>query len=86
SNRDGYGARVTLEAGGRRQAKECHADGSIFSSSDSRLVFGLGSSESIESATIRWPSGCEETVRGLAARRYHLWVEGVGLVTPGAGR
>ena len=86
SNRDAYGARVTVEAGSRRQVKECHADGSIFSSSDARLVFGLGSSSSVEAATVRWPSGREETLRGLAASRYHLWVEGVGLVSPGAAR
>ncbi|MGH7149459.1 MAG: ASPIC/UnbV domain-containing protein, partial [Planctomycetota bacterium] len=86
SNRDAYGTRVTVEAGGRRQVKETHADGSIFSSSDARLVFGLGSSESVEAAGVRWPSGREEAVRGLPAGRYHLWVEGVGLVTSGAGR
>src|SRR5206468_4115238 len=43
SNRDGYGARVTAQAGERRLVRLCHADGSYLSSSDPRVHFGLGS-------------------------------------------
>src|SRR5207244_67286 len=36
SNRDGYGALVTIRAGGRTMVRHCHADGSYLSSSDKR--------------------------------------------------
>jgi len=77
SNRDAAGARVWLESGGRTQVKEVHASGSIFSSSDSRLHFGLGAATVVDEVRIRWPSG-EQTERvNLAADRYHVVIEGV---------
>ncbi|HET6201994.1 MAG TPA: FG-GAP-like repeat-containing protein [Planctomycetota bacterium] len=86
SNRDAYGVRVALDAGGRRQVKESHADGSIFSSSDARLVFGLGSADRVDAATVRWPSGREERAGDLEVGRYHLWIEGAGVVGGSARR
>ena len=42
SNRDAVGARVTVEAGGRRQVADRFGGGSYQSASDPRLHFGLG--------------------------------------------
>jgi hypothetical protein len=75
SNRDANGARVTVTAGARTQVKEAHASGSIFSSSDPRVHFGLGNTDSVDELTIRWPSGKETTVTDVAADRYLLIVE-----------
>lgn len=61
SNRNGYGALVTVEAGGRRQTLVCHADGSYLSSSDSRVHVGLGQA-SFAKITVRWPAGGTNTV------------------------
>jgi dUTPase len=42
SNRDGIGAKVTVQAGGRRQRTEVRGDGSYMSHRDTRAHFGLG--------------------------------------------
>ena len=78
SNRDAYGARVLIEAGGRRLLREVHAGSSYLASQDPRLRVGLPG-EGPASATIRWPSGRVEEVQGLAAGAYHLVREGAGI-------
>ena len=76
SNRDAAGARVWLESGGRTQVKEVHASGSIFSSSDPRLHFGLAASTVVDAIRIRWPSGEKTVLVNLPADRYHVVKEG----------
>jgi hypothetical protein len=86
SNRDAAGTRVSLSAGARRQGKEAHASGSIFSSSDRRLLFGLGSAERADQIRIRWPSGQETILEAVPADRYLIVVEGIeGSLEPAAG-
>ena len=78
SNRSGYGARITVEAGGRRQVREVRAARSYQSSSDSTVHIGLGTAGSVESLCVRWPSG---RVEQFAVQRVdHLLtvVEGKG--------
>jgi hypothetical protein len=80
SNRDGIGARVTLEAGGQRQVREVHADGSYLSHSDRRAHFGLGQALGAASVEVRWPSGTVDRLSNVAADR-RVWIEeGRGLV------
>jgi hypothetical protein len=68
SNRDGYGAIVTVVAGGRRLMRHCHADGSYLSSSDRRLHFGLGNATSA-TVTVRWPAGHVDIYRDVKCDR-----------------
>lgn len=75
SNRDALGARVVLTSGPLRQMKEVHTSGSFLSSSDPRLLFGLGERDAADEVRIRWPSGHEERYRNLGAGEYHLIVE-----------
>jgi hypothetical protein len=63
SNRDGFGARVRVTAGGRTQTAVCRASHSYCASSDPRLHFGLGTTEKVDSIEIRWPGGATETIR-----------------------
>ncbi|HEY7699231.1 MAG TPA: CRTAC1 family protein, partial [Vicinamibacteria bacterium] len=77
SNREAAGARVRVSARGREQAKEAHASGSVLSSSDPRLLFGLGTAAAAEELRIRWPGGTETHLRALPADRYYVVVEGV---------
>jgi hypothetical protein len=63
SNRDGIGARVTVQAGARRQRTEVRGDGSYISHSDIRPRFGLGSAARVDRIEIRWPSGTVDTAR-----------------------
>ena len=56
-NRDGFGAKVTVTAGGRIQRAEARCPTSYVFQSDPRLHFGLGTVSSIDRVEIRWPSG-----------------------------
>ena len=79
SNRDAYGARVLIEAGGRRLLREVHAGSSYLASQDPRLRVGLPGADEGARVTIRWPSGRVEEVEGLAAGAYHFVREGAGI-------
>jgi hypothetical protein len=72
SNRQGIGARLVAETpSGKRRTRFVQAGNSYLSSSDPRVVFGLGEEDSIRRLTISWPSGIVQTVDGLAGARYH---------------
>ena len=75
SNRDGYGATVTVTVGGKRLVRHCHTDGSYLSASDPRVHFGLGSATKIECAMVRWPSGKQQTLTGLEVDHYQTVTE-----------
>jgi hypothetical protein len=57
SNRDGVGARVTVESSNRRQLAWRTGGGSYQSASDPRLHFGLGTADHVDSVEVTWPSG-----------------------------
>jgi len=74
SNRDGFGARVEITSadpnGGKEnftQYAEVRAGSSFESSSDPRLHFGLGSATTVDSITVRWPSGQVDHLGPVAA-------------------
>ena len=48
SNRDGIGARITIQAGGRKQVQEVRSGSTYNSSSDLRVHFGLGGATKID--------------------------------------
>jgi hypothetical protein len=77
TNRDGVGARVRVRSSGVEQVKEAHASGSVLSSNDPRLLFGLGSAAAAAEIHVRWPSGVRTELRGPPANRYLVIVEGV---------
>ena len=81
SNRDAIGAKVTLEAGKRRQTTTVRGDGSYLSHSDLRAHFGLGTATKVERIEIRWPSGVVQSATGLAADQFYVAREGEGIVT-----
>jgi enediyne biosynthesis protein E4 len=66
SNRDGIGARITVETAGLTQIREIRSGGSYLSQGALRVYFGLGKSERAD-VEIRWPSGVTQTLRGIAA-------------------
>jgi hypothetical protein len=76
SNRDAIGAKVVIEAGPRKIVRWIEGGGSYLSSSDKRLLFGLGpNTPSKVSAAITWPNGQIQTVSGLGVNRYHKITE-----------
>ncbi len=76
SNRDGYGARVMVEAAGERQTAYAHSGSSYLSANDPRLHFGLGEARQADRVTVRWPSGLEEIWRAIPADQVVTLTEG----------
>ena len=68
-NPAGVGARVVVEAGGRRQVREVSVGQSYLSHHSPILHFGLGEAEAVDAIEIRWPDGTEQTVREVPADR-----------------
>jgi hypothetical protein len=65
SNRDGFGARVTVNG----QTRFATSAGSYLSSSDKRLHFGLGTAETAK-IEIAWPSGVAQTMSDVHADQF----------------
>ncbi len=80
SNRDGLGARVTVQVGGTRQVHEVHGGGSYLSQSDLRAHFGLGKATVVPALEVRWPSGIVDRLENVAADRVVVVEEKKGLV------
>ncbi len=80
SNRDGFGARVELKAGGVTQNAEVRANSSFESASDPKLHFGLGAATRVESIVVHWPSGKVDRLEGEAADQELVIEEGRGVV------
>ena len=80
SNRDGFGARVEVTAGGLKQSAEVRANSSFESASDPRLHFGLGAATQVDSIIVRWPSGSVDQIGKQAADQELVIEEGNGVV------
>jgi hypothetical protein len=75
-HRDIVGSTVTVEAAGRRLTRFAKGGGSYLSSSDRRLLFGLGSTETVERVTVRWSWGATQSWQHLGADAYWELHEG----------
>jgi hypothetical protein len=86
SNRDGFGARVQVKAGGLTQTAEVRGNSSFESASDPRLHFGLGAATRVDAITIHWPSGKTDTLGPESADQELVVQEGRGVQArhPGA--
>ncbi len=62
ANRSGYGAKVSLEAGGTRQFREYGATGNYLSQSAPEAWFGLGQTTAVDRIEVQWPGGDRQTV------------------------
>jgi tetratricopeptide (TPR) repeat protein len=82
SNRDGVGARVTLEAGSLRLSQQRFGGGSYQSSGDPRLHFGLGDRANRVRLEVRWPSGQIDRHDGLDVDRGYQLREGARQAEP----
>jgi hypothetical protein len=76
SNRSAIGARVTVEAGGRRQVDEVTSGGSYYSQNDLTLYFGLGKAAAVERVEVRWPGGAVQVWKGVPVNRKVWLTEG----------
>ncbi len=70
-NRFAIGARVTVDAGGKRQVREIRSGGSYLSQNDFRAHFGLGSWSGPVDVEVRMPGGARWRWTALATDRLH---------------
>ena len=71
SNREGVGARLVAETpSGKKLTRFVQAGNSYLSSSDPRVLFGLGAETSVKKLTINWPSGTVQVLENLPAGKY----------------
>ena len=84
--RDALGARVTLEAGGRRRLDQLVSGRSYLSAPEARISFGLGAATRADRVDVRWPDGRRQRFHGLAAdRHYVLALSRAEGLAPGGG-
>jgi hypothetical protein len=81
-HRDVVGARIVLDAGGKKQTRFVHGGGSYASSCDRRQVFGLGTAESLDTLKVIWANGKEQAFAGLKLDRYYRLTEGSDKAEP----
>jgi tetratricopeptide (TPR) repeat protein len=72
SNRDGIGAKIEVDG----QAKWLSAGSGFLSQHSKRLIFGLGTRETVGRLRITWPSGAVQELAGLKAGHTHTITEG----------
>ncbi|HWN41576.1 MAG TPA: ASPIC/UnbV domain-containing protein, partial [Thermoanaerobaculia bacterium] len=68
-NTAAIGARVELEAGGRKPVRETRTGASYLSQSALTLHFGMGTAAQADRLTIRWPDGKVQVLRNLPQGR-----------------
>jgi ASPIC and UnbV/FG-GAP-like repeat len=77
SNRDAVGARVTIEAAGKRQMREVVLGDGYGSQNTLRQYFGLGANTKVDNLIVRWPrSGITQTFRDVGANHIVRITEG----------
>ena len=63
-HRDAYGAEIAVRAGGRRRVGWVNPGESYLCSSDPRVHFGLGATDSVDAYEVLWPDGAREVFSG----------------------
>ncbi len=69
SNRDGIGARVAVDVGGRTIVREARTASSYLSASALAVTVGLGQVSRAAKVEIRWPSGVVQTLDDVVANQ-----------------
>ncbi|MDQ1470548.1 MAG: enediyne biosynthesis protein, partial [Bryobacterales bacterium] len=81
SNRSAINARITVEAGGRRQIAEVAGGGSYYSQSSLTQYFGLGKATTVDRLEVRWPNGDVQKWSALPVNRTISLTEGQQQIT-----
>ncbi len=74
-NPQGFGARLELAAGGRRQTRELLSASSYLSQGPPEIRFGLGGADAIDTLAVRWPTGRTVRYASLPAGRLYTLFE-----------
>ena len=76
SNRDGFGATVSITAGPVKDEQALISGQGYFSANAKEIYFGLGSIDTIEKIDVFWPSGIDQTFENIPANQTVYIVEG----------
>ena len=76
SNRDGFGATVSITAGPVKDKQALISGQGYFSANAKEIYFGLGSIASIEKIDVSWPSGIDQTFENIPANQTVYIIEG----------
>jgi hypothetical protein len=77
SNRQGLGAKVTIQIGQASQYREANgAGGHFFSQGAGPLHFGLGQATVVDQIRVKWPSGLNQILSNVSANRRVRVIEG----------
>lgn len=67
SNRNGFGARVVVQAAGRQITREHFCGQGFAGQNTSTMLIGLGEATTIDQLSVTWPSGIKQQFSDLAA-------------------
>ena len=68
--RDAVGVRITVSVGSLRQIQDLIPVRGYLSQVDSRMHFGIGPAEQVDSVEIRWPDGKVQLLKNVSANQY----------------
>ena len=80
SNRDGIGAKVTLQNSDTRLLREVKSGGSYLSQNAQRLSIGLGTTDQIERMVVHWQSGVQDVIENVKCNQVLTIREGEGII------
>jgi hypothetical protein len=75
SNRDAIGAAVVVTAGGKTLFRQVEGGTGVGCQNSATLHFGLGSTDTVDSVKVLWPSGKTSEHPGLAVDKTHILEE-----------
>ena len=76
SDRDAIGASIRVTTGGSTRVRQLTTGDGYQASNQRQLIVGLGGAERVDSLTVNWTSGVEQTFHDLAADQEILVIEG----------
>ena len=76
SNRNAIGAKIEIDAGGKKQTRFINGGGSYLSASERRQLVGLGSATQADRVAVTWPSGRKQEFKNLSGKQWWKLTEG----------
>ena len=81
SNRDGLGAKVTLQIGDMQLLREVKSGASYLSQNSHQLLIGLGTAEQVDRLIVHWQSGVRDEMENVQCNQQLTIQEGDGIIT-----
>ncbi|NOY36385.1 MAG: CRTAC1 family protein [Chlorobi bacterium] len=69
SNRDGVGARISINSEGKKQYAQKKSSSGYLSTNDPRVHFGLGKNNIVDTIEVIWPSGIVQKLENIKANQ-----------------